>query len=146
MKKAVCFAMVLAMLALMALGGCTAGEKELRKVKLNEVTRSVFYAPLYCAVTLGYFEKEGMEVEIVTSGGSDKSMTALISGDADVALMGPETGIYVVNQGLEGHPMIVAQITKRDGKNDKECDYRLLMIPTHLQPPSPARFLPTFFF
>ena len=115
MKKAVCFAMVLAMLALMALGGCTAGEKELRKVKLNEVTRSVFYAPLYCAVTLGYFEKEGMEVEIVTSGGSDKSMTALISGDADVALMGPETGIYVVNQGLEGHPMIVAQITKRDG-------------------------------
>ena len=115
MKKAVCFAMVLAMLALMALGGCTAGEKELRKVKLNEVTRSVFYAPLYCAVTIGYFEKEGMEVEIVTSGGSDKSMTALISGDADVALMGPETGIYVVNQGLEGHPMIVAQITKRDG-------------------------------
>ena len=77
--------------------------------------RSVFYAPLYCAVSLGYFEKEGLDVEIVTSGGSDKSMTALISGDAEVALMGPETGIYVANQGLENHPMIVAQITKRDG-------------------------------
>ena len=94
--------------------GCGGGS-ELRHVTLNEVTRSVFYAPLYCAASLGYFEKEGLDVEIVTSGGSDKSMTALISGDAEVALMGPETGIYVANQGLENHPMIVAQITKRDG-------------------------------
>lgn len=97
--------------------GCAAcGKTEsLRHVTINEVTRSVFYAPLYVAATKGYFEAEGMEVEIVTGGGSDKSMTALLAGEADAALMGPETGIYVVNQGQKNHPMIVAQLTKRDG-------------------------------
>ena len=86
-KKA---AMILAaaMLLCALICGCGGGS-ELRHVTLNEVTRSVFYAPLYCAASLGYFEKEGLDVEIVTSGGSDKSMTALISGDAEVALMGP---------------------------------------------------------
>lgn len=78
-----------AMLLCALMCGCGGGS-ELRHVTLNEVTRSVFYAPLYCAVSLGYFEKEGLDVEIVTSGGSDKSMTALISGDAEVALMGPK--------------------------------------------------------
>ncbi len=112
-KKAVCVAAIAALICMLITGCGT--KDELRHVTLNEVTRSVFYAPLYCAVSLGYFEDEGMDVEIVTSGGSDKSMTALISGDADVALMGPETGIYVVNQGLSEHPVIVAQITKRDG-------------------------------
>lgn len=112
-KKAVCLAAIAALICVL-ISGCGT-KNELRHVTLNEVTRSVFYAPLYCAVSLGYFEEEGMDVEIVTSGGSDKSMTALISGDADVALMGPETGIYVVNQGLSEHPVIVAQITKRDG-------------------------------
>lgn len=112
-KKAVCLAAIAALICVL-ISGCGT-KNELRHVTLNEVTRSVFYAPLYCAVSLGYFEDEGMDVEIVTSGGSDKSMTALISGDADVALMGPETGIYVVNQGLSEHPVIVAQITKRDG-------------------------------
>ena len=108
-------AIVLAALTLLGLlSGCGA-KGELRSVVLNEVTRSVFYAPLYAAVSLGYFAEEGMDVEIVTGGGSDKSMTALLSGEADVALMGPETGVYVVNQGKEEHPMIVAQLTKRDG-------------------------------
>ena len=102
-KAAMILAAAMLLCALMC--GCGGGSE----------LRSVFYAPLYCAVSLGYFEKEGLDVEIVTSGGSDKSMTALISGDAEVALMGPETGIYVANQGLENHPMIVAQITKRDG-------------------------------
>ncbi|MEA5060308.1 MAG: ABC transporter substrate-binding protein [Candidatus Pelethousia sp.] len=105
------------MLVLMLLMGCVACNKteSLRHVTINEVTRSVFYAPLYVAAAKGYFEAEGMEVEIVTGGGSDKSMTALLASEADVALMGPETGIYVVNQGQENHPMIVAQLTKRDG-------------------------------
>jgi len=94
---------------------CGSEEKELRVVNLNEVTRSVFYAPLYVAISNGYMEEEGLEIEIVTGGGSDKSMTALLSGEADIALMGPETGIYVTNQGEEDHPMIIAQLTKRDG-------------------------------
>lgn len=95
--------------------GCKKTESGPRKVVLNEVTRSVFYAPLYCAVGLGYFEDEGIELEIVTGGGSDKSMTALIAGEAQFALMGPETGVYVVNEGNQNHPMVIGQLTKRDG-------------------------------
>ena len=97
------------------LAGCSGKPAGPRKVVLNEVTRSVFYAPLYCAVGLGYFEDEGIELEIVTGGGSDKSMTALIAGDAQFALMGPETGVYVVNEGSSSHPMVIGQLTKRDG-------------------------------
>ena len=105
------------LVVLMLMFSCAACGKAggLRHVTINEVTRSVFYAPLYVAASNGFFEAEGMEVEIVTGGGSDKSMTALLAGEADVALMGPETGVYVVNQGQKDHPMIVAQLTKRDG-------------------------------
>lgn len=96
--------------------GCSVkGNKSLRKITLNEVTRSVFYAPLYVAVTSGFFEDEGLELEIVTGGGSDASMTALLAGEADFALMGPETGVYVVNEGKQEHPIIIGQLTKRDG-------------------------------
>jgi len=87
----------------------------LRTVELNEVTRSVFYAPQYVASSLGFFEEEGLQVNITTSGGSDKVMTALLSGHADIGLSGPETGVYVVNQGKTDHPIIVGQLTKRDG-------------------------------
>ena len=89
--------------------------KEVTKLKLNEVTRSVFYAPLYAAVEMGFFADEGIELTIETGGGSDKSMTALLSGDADVALMGPETVVYVVNQGKKDSPVVIGQLTKRDG-------------------------------
>ena len=108
--------LVLCLLLCTAFLFCGCGKQEdLRHVTLNEVTRSVFYAPLYVAVSLGFFTDEGMEVEIVTGGGSDKSMTALLAGEADIALMGPETGVYVVSGGKEDHPMIIAQLTKRDG-------------------------------
>ena len=109
-----CIAWFLLALTLVFCGAC-GQQTDLRKVTINEVTRSVFYAPLYVAVSNGYFEEEGMEVEIVTGGGSDKSMTALLANEADVALMGPETGVYVVNQGQTEHPIIIAQLTKRDG-------------------------------
>lgn len=112
-KRIFAFLLCVAFL-LLGLYGC-ANESKLRKVVLNEVTRSVFYAPLYVAVSLGYFEEEGMDINIVTGGGSDKSMTALLAGQADVALMGPETGVYVVNEGKQEHPVIIAQLTKRDG-------------------------------
>ncbi len=113
MKKV--FTLLLAVLFVAALFGGCSQKQELRDVTLNEVTRSVFYAPLYVAVTRGYFENEGINLTIVTGGGSDKSMTALLAGDAQVALMGPETGVYVVNEGKSEHPIIVAQLTKRDG-------------------------------
>ena len=67
-----CIAWFLLALTLVFCGAC-GQQTDLRKVTINEVTRSVFYAPLYVAVSNGYFEEEGMEVEIVTGGGSDKS-------------------------------------------------------------------------
>ncbi len=94
--------------------GC-AQESGVREITINEVTRSLFYAPMYVAAEKGFFEEEGLRVSIVTSGGSDKSMTALLAKEADIALMGPETAVYVKNQGKEDHPWIVAQLTKRDG-------------------------------
>lgn len=108
-------ALFLVLLLLVPIAAACGGSGELRHITLNEVTRSVFYAPLYIAVSRGYFAEEGIDLEIVTGGGSDKSMTALISGDADFALMGPETGVYVVNEGSANHPMIIGQLTKRDG-------------------------------
>lgn len=132
MKKvmALLFTLLFVLLAVLA-SGCEK-QTELRHVVLNEVTRSVFYAPLYIAVSKGFFLEEGLEIEIVTGGGSDKSMTALLSGDAQVALMGPETVVYVANQGKEDHPVIVAQLTKRDGsflvgrEEDKAFDWAKL--------------------
>lgn len=113
MKKTAVLLLALALVCA-TLAGCKP-KSELRHVVLNEVTRSVFYAPLYVAVSKGFFAEEGIELEIITGGGSDKSMTALLAGGAQVALMGPETAVYVVNEGKADHPYIVAQLTKRDG-------------------------------
>ena len=103
MKKILCFGLVLILLLALPLG-CRKKEAEIRTVELHEVTRSVFYAPQYVALNLGYFEAEGLQVNITTSGGSDKAMTALLSGDADVCLAGPETAVYVYNAGQAQHP------------------------------------------
>jgi len=97
--------------------GCQekAPEKTMDKIVLNEVTHSVFYAPMYAAISLGYFEEEGLEIELVNGGGADKSMTALLSGQADIGLMGPEAAIYVFNEGRENSAVVIGQLTKRDG-------------------------------
>ena len=87
MKKAVSIFLVV-LLCLAFICGC--GKKDtLQKVVINEVTRSVFYAPMYVAISKGFFAEEGMGVSIETGGGSDKSMTALLANQADVALVGP---------------------------------------------------------
>lgn len=103
------------LLSVFAFTGCGRDDGDARRITLNEVTRSVFYAPLYAAVTKGFFADEGLELEIVTGGGSDASMTALLAHEADFALMGPETGVYVVGEGKTEHPVIIGQLTKRDG-------------------------------
>ena len=114
MKRILCGALLLVLLLTLPLG-CRKKEAALTTVELHEVTRSVFYAPQYVALNLGYFEAEGLKVNITTSGGSDKAMTALLSGDADICLAGPETAVYVYNAGQEKHPVVVGQLTKRDG-------------------------------
>jgi len=93
--------------------GCK--NSDLNTVRVNEVTHSIFYAPFYAAINLGYFKEEGLEIELTNGGGSDKSMTALLTGDADIALLGPETAVYVANEGKENHAVIFAQLTQKDG-------------------------------
>lgn len=84
-------------------------------IRVHEVTHSIFYAPFYIAITQGFFKDEGIEIDLITGGGSDGSMQALVSGDVDVALMGPETGVYVANAEATDKPKFFAQLTQRDG-------------------------------
>ncbi len=90
-------------------------ENDKTVIKLNEVTHSVFYAPLYLAIENGYFEEEGIQIELTNGGGADASMTAVLSGTADIGLMGPETVIYVQNQGKNDAPKVFGQLTQTDG-------------------------------
>ena len=85
------------------------------KVRVSEVTHSIFYAPLYVAINNGYFEDEGLEIELTNAGGSDTVMSSLISKSADIGLMGPESVVYVRNNGMTNAPMIFAQLTACDG-------------------------------
>lgn len=94
---------------------CSKEDTELKKVRLNEVTHSIFYAPQYIAIEKGFFKDEGLEIEVSPGQGADKSMTALISKSADIALLGTEAGIYVYNEGKEDYAMSFAQLTQRAG-------------------------------
>ena len=92
MKKFICIILLICF-ALTCFVAC--GDKKDNVIRLNEVTHSVFYAPLYVAIGEGYFEEEGLQIELTNGGGADKSMTALISNQADIGLMGPEAAIYI---------------------------------------------------
>jgi len=100
--------------SLIACGGGKENQ-ELKDVKLTEVTRSVFYAPQYAALALGFFEEEGLNVELTTSAGADKVTAAVLSGEADIGFCGPEATVYVYNEGRENYIITFAQLTKRDG-------------------------------
>ena len=88
-------------------------ESGLTKIQLNEVTRSVFYAPQYAAIANGFFEEEGLELEITTGQGADKVMTAILAGQSDIGLCGPESAIYVYNEGKEDYVEVFAQLTQK---------------------------------
>lgn len=97
------------------LSGCGSSGDKLPTVKIGEVTRSVFYAPEYVAIEKGFFKEEGLNVELQTTPGGDKTMIALLSGAIDVALVGAETSIYVSQQGAEDPVINFAQLTQTDG-------------------------------
>ncbi|SOC35261.1 ABC transporter substrate-binding protein [Ureibacillus acetophenoni] len=101
-------------LTVLLLAAC-GGKEELKTVKVGEVTRSIFYAPLYVAIENGYFEEEGLKIELSTIPGGDKTMTALLSDGIDVALVGAETSIYVSAQGANDPIKNFAQLTQTDG-------------------------------
>lgn len=88
---------------------------ELTKVVLNEVAHSIFYAPMYVAIEEGYFEDEGIELDLVTGFGADKTMTAVLSGEADIGFMGSEASIYTYNEGANDYVVNFAQLTQRAG-------------------------------
>lgn len=90
-------------------------EEELTKVTLNEVAHSIFYAPMYVAIEEGYFEEEGIELDLVCGFGADKTMTAVISGEADIGFMGSEASIYTYNEGATDYVVNFAQLTQRAG-------------------------------
>lgn len=92
------------------------GKKEtIQTIRVGEVTRSLFYAPQYVAISEGFFEEEGLNVDLKTTWGGDKTMTALLSDGIDVALVGSETSIYVYSQGANDPVINFAQLTQTDG-------------------------------
>jgi NitT/TauT family transport system substrate-binding protein len=102
---------------LIFLSACSGGNeaKEKTPLKLAEVTRSIFYAPQYVAIEKGFFEEEGLDIELQTTWGGDKTMTSLLSDGADVALVGSETSIYVYAQDSKDYAVNFAQLTQTDG-------------------------------
>ena len=89
--------------------------EDLKNIKVNEVTRSVFYAPQYVAINNGFFEENGIEIELSTGQGADAVMTAVLSNQCDIGFAGPEATIYVYNEGKEDYAQVFAQMTRKDG-------------------------------
>ena len=128
MKKRLLACALAAVFTLALLAGCSrksespgpedAGQKEetgLAEVTLNEVAHSIFYAPMYAAVEEGYFAEEGIDLDLVCGFGADKTMTAVISGEADIGFMGSEASIYTYNEGATDYVVNFAQLTQRAG-------------------------------
>src|SRR5690625_4525369 len=97
----------------MTLSACA--NNDVTEISLAEVTRSVFYTPQYVAIEKGFFEDEGLDVDLQTTWGGDKTMTALLSDHADIALVGSETSIYVYTQESKDYAINFAQLTQTDG-------------------------------
>ncbi|MCI9250647.1 MAG: ABC transporter substrate-binding protein [Lachnospiraceae bacterium] len=122
MKKKLPAMLAAAALALITIGiaACSgkdtpAASGDLTKVTLNEVAHSIFYAPQYVAIEEGYFSEEGIDLELVTGFGADKTMTAVLSGEADIGFMGSEASIYVYSQNPDDYIVNFAQLTQRAG-------------------------------
>ena len=105
----------LAVFAIITQNTDTPDTAKLTTLQVNEVTRSVFYAPQYVAIANGFFEEEGLKLELTTGQGADKVMTAVLAGQSDIGFCGPEAAIYVYNEGKEDYIEVFAQVTQKDG-------------------------------
>lgn len=120
MKKHKSLSILLTIVLLIStlVSGCgqkTESAGQAKKVILNEVAHSIFYAPMYVAIEEGYFTAEGIDLELVTGYGADKTMTALLTGEADIGFMGSEASIYTYLQGAQDYAVNFAQLTQRAG-------------------------------
>ena len=120
--KKVCIFAVIAIVVLISaiiiinIDNTSKDEKEnLKEISVSEVTRSVFYAPQYVAIAGGYFEEEGLKINLTTGQGSDNVMTGVLSNQIDIGFAGPETCVYVYNEGKEDYAQVFAQVTQTDG-------------------------------
>jgi NitT/TauT family transport system substrate-binding protein len=108
-----CFVFITALFS-----GCGTSTKtgdNLTTVRLNEVTRSVFYAPMYAAMSQGFFKDEGLNIDLTTGEGADKTMQQVLSKSSDIGFAGPEQVIYIYNQKRADYPVLFAQLTQTDG-------------------------------
>lgn len=95
--------------------GASSPSSKSTPVTLNEVAHSIFYAPMYVAIEEGYFAEEGIDLTLVTGFGADKTMTALLTGEADIGFMGSESTIYTYKEGASDYAVNFAQLTQRAG-------------------------------
>ncbi|MCM1295369.1 MAG: ABC transporter substrate-binding protein [Muribaculaceae bacterium] len=114
-NKFICALLTLCCAAVIPFGAAGCSNKDENVIRINEVTHSVFYAPLYLADALGYFKDEGYKIELKNGGGADSTMAAVLSGNADVGFCGPEAAVYVALGGSNDVPKVFGQLTKRDG-------------------------------
>lgn len=116
MQKKISILLFFTLCLTLLLPGCNKkNSSNLTPLTLNEVAHSIFYAPQYAAIELGYFEEEGIDLTLVTGFGADKVMTSLVSGEADIGFMGSEASIYVYNEGSKDYAVNFAQLTQRAG-------------------------------
>ena len=113
-KNNVLFFLLIMILTLLSGCSCKTAAKN-QKLVLNEVAHSIFYAPMYVAIENGYFKEEGIDLELVTGFGADKTMTAVLTDEADIGFMGSEASIYTYLQGAADYPVNFAQLTQRAG-------------------------------
>lgn len=113
----VCLLIVLAGVLFFVISKTSKNEKtsKLKEVKVAEVAHTIFYAPAYAAISKGYFEDEGIKIDLTLAAGADKVSAAVLSGDVDVGFCGSEATIYVYNSGEEDYLVNFARLTKRDG-------------------------------
>ena len=115
MKKIILSLIIIAIIFLTTIFYFKKDTSDLTKVKVAEVTHSIFYAPQYVAHSLGYFEEEGLDVEIILTSGADKVTSAVLSGDVEIGFCGSEATVYVYNNGEKDYLINFAGLTKRDG-------------------------------
>lgn len=119
MKKIIISIFIFLLIAIFAVGllinNNKGKENNFKEITVAEVAHSIFYAPMYAAHSLGYFEEEGLDVEIILTSGADAVAAAVMSGDAEIGFCGSEQSIYIYNQGAEDYLVSFASLTKRDG-------------------------------